>query len=682
MPRLAPARKGLVLPGPLGDALATMAERTESTGEALLAEIGRSLLSATPRTLAQAVERSMSRVASEIGADSAAVFLVSDHPGGRVIAWSAAGTPTIVTSSIEGLGAIHPWLTERLAHGGSLWVPEVDALADAPAEREVLRGLGARSVLWLAPPAGARRAWMTFLWRERSASPADVDRVPVRAVAELLWAGLERLEGSGGDGSEELERALFLGSVAGFYRASANGALAMVNPALVRLLGYDSAEELLRVDFDKAVFFEAAQREGLRASLEHLGRVEGMRVQWRKRGGERLSLSLFARAVRDSEGRLAGHEGMVIDLTESVHAGRALARAERELFEILERAPLGMVIRRGPLIAYANAAFAAAVGVAEPRQLVGRAAVELIHPEDRARALERMSKLDLSSPLLDPAEYRFIRADGSTAHGTLFVLAQVHVDGAPAFVLGLVDLTERRRIMEQLQSSDRLASVGTLAAGVAHEINNPLTFLMANLDMAISELGAGGFDSSRAPEIASALREGREGAERVRRITNDLRTFARSRDQQKRPCDVRAILDSTLRLASGELKQKAQVIREYHGVPLVQAAESGLAQVFLNLIVNASQAFSGPEIGELRVVTKTGPGPTAIVEIHDSGAGIAPHHLPRLFDPFFTTKEVGVGTGLGLSVCHGIVTAHGGKIEVESTVGQGSTFRVILPAMG
>ncbi|MCC7386091.1 MAG: PAS domain S-box protein [Deltaproteobacteria bacterium] len=665
-----------------------MAERSDSTGEALLAEIGRSLLSATPRTLAEALERSMSRVASEIGADSAAFVPVSDrHPARRAITWSAAGTPPIEASHLEALGAIHPWLGERLAHGGSLWVPEVDVLADAPAEREMFRGLGARSMLWLAPPAGALRAWLTFLWRERSASPADVDRVPVRAVAELLWAGLERLEGSGDDERAEheraeLERALFLGSVAGFYRASAKGELAVVNPALVRLLGYDSAEELLRVDFDKAVFFEVAQREGLRASLEHLGRVEGMRVQWRKRGGERLTVSLYARALRDSEGRLAGHEGMVIDLTESVRAGRALARAERELLEILERAPLGMVIRRGPLIAYANAAFAAAVGVAEPRQLVGRAAVELIHPEDRARALERMSKLDLSSRLLDPAEYRFIRADGSVAYGMLFVLAQVHVDGAPAFVLGLVDLTERRRMIDQLKSSDRLASVGTLAAGVAHEINNPLTFLMANLDMAISELGAGGFDSSRAPEIASALREGREGAERVRRITNDLRTFARSRDQQKRPCDVRAILDSTLRLASGELKQKAQVIREYHGVPLVQAVESGLAQVFLNLIVNASQALSGPGTGELRVVTRAGPGPTAIVEIHDNGAGIAPHHLPRLFDPFFTTKEVGVGTGLGLSVCHGIVTAHGGKIEVESAVGQGSMFRVILPAMG
>jgi PAS domain S-box-containing protein len=259
--------------------------------------------------------------------------------------------------------------------------------------------------------------------------------------------------------------------------------------------------------------------------------------------------------------------------------------------------------------------------------------------------------------------------------------------GSTGEVTGLVgisrEVTEQKRVQAQLLVADRMFSVGLLAAGVGHEINNPLAAVMANLDLAnhyLAELAKGGAPGQQVRELEEALREARTGAERVRNIVRDLRMFSRGGEEGKQLVDVERVMDSAVRMAWNEIRHRARLIKEYRTVPRVSASESRLAQVFLNLLVNAAQAL--PEghatANEIRVSTHMR-GDRVVIEVTDTGPGIPPEAIGRLFTPFYTTKPVGVGTGLGLSICHRIVTGLGGEITVDTEVGRGTTFRVILP---
>lgn len=261
---------------------------------------------------------------------------------------------------------------------------------------------------------------------------------------------------------------------------------------------------------------------------------------------------------------------------------------------------------------------------------------------------------------------------------------------------------ERVEIQEQLLISDRMASVGMLAAGVAHEINNPLAALMLNLEFAIDDIArlaqdlrsrgavadgpesdeaAGEWIATRLQEIEKCLRDAHESSERVRGIVRDVKIFSRGDEEKSRAVDVRRVLDSSLRMAENEIRHRAKLVKDYGDVSLVEGNEGQLGQVFLNLIVNAAHAMPEGRAGknELRVTTTQHDQGWVIVEVRDTGSGIPEPILSRIFDPFFTTKPVGIGTGLGLAICHRIITALGGRIVVESEVDKGTVFRTFLP---
>ncbi len=244
---------------------------------------------------------------------------------------------------------------------------------------------------------------------------------------------------------------------------------------------------------------------------------------------------------------------------------------------------------------------------------------------------------------------------------------------------------ERDRLRERLVRQDRLVTTGTLAAGVAHEINNPLSFVSANLDLAIEELEelealGGNSPSERIRELLQMLGEARDGAERIRRIVRGLRSLARE-DSAPSPLEVARSIEQSIHLAMHELRQKATITHERSPVPSVLADDSRLSQVLVNLLVNAAQAFTDNDASKNRVTVRASLGTDNRVEIavSDNGPGIAADVLPRIFDPFFTTKELGQGIGLGLSISHSIVTSLGGELTCETKLGQGSTFRVWLP---
>ncbi len=261
---------------------------------------------------------------------------------------------------------------------------------------------------------------------------------------------------------------------------------------------------------------------------------------------------------------------------------------------------------------------------------------------------------------------------------------------------------ERRLMREQLVISERMATAGTLAAGVAHEINNPLAIAVANLDFMAtllarlpgeirSFLGDDTVEQAhsrwiegveeRLASFDEPLRDMRDAVDRIRDIVRDVRLFSRSNDEQQGPIDVRRVLESAIRMAWNEIRHRAQLVRAYEDIPRVEANEARLAQVFLNLILNAAQAIpeGNAEQNEIRLVLKRADARRVLIEVRDSGSGIPKEIRERIFDPFFTTKPVGVGTGLGLSICHRFVTDLGGTIAVESDEGRGAVFRISLP---
>ena len=248
---------------------------------------------------------------------------------------------------------------------------------------------------------------------------------------------------------------------------------------------------------------------------------------------------------------------------------------------------------------------------------------------------------------------------------------------------------ERERLASQLAQTERLASVGTLAAGMAHEINNPLAYLVLNLEGACqkadalrAELDAAGQGSvaERVARIAQHARDAAEGAERVQRLVRDMMTFSRVGQETFAQVDVNAAVDVAIKMADHEIKYRARLVRELGDIAPVRGNDGKLSQVFLNLLLNAARAIEEGRADQNEIGVRTSlHGDEVRVEIWDTGLGIAPEHLDRLFEPFFTTRAAGEGSGLGLSICHNVVRAHGGRIDVQSDPGRGSKFIVVLP---
>jgi two-component system NtrC family sensor kinase len=237
----------------------------------------------------------------------------------------------------------------------------------------------------------------------------------------------------------------------------------------------------------------------------------------------------------------------------------------------------------------------------------------------------------------------------------------------------------------------RMAGLATLSAGVAHQINNPLTYLLLNLESVLHKLRAasasdrgracGGGRNESGPEgLTESLEYALEGANRIKQVVHDLLIFARGNEQHRGLVDLRHVLESATRMAHHEICPRARLSKVLAEAPFVDANEARLAQVFLGLLVNAAQAIpeGHEDQNEVRVATRTDAQGNAVVEIADTGTGIAPEDLPRVFDPFFTTRGF-EGKGLGLSIAHGTIKSLGGEIAVTSAVGRGTTFYVVLP---
>lgn len=388
-----------------------------------------------------------------------------------------------------------------------------------------------------------------------------------------------------------------------------------------------------------------------------------------------IGLIVYALLGRRIQRLVTATQGMA----EQIGRSREQLRENEERFQTLvDRSPDAIFVHREGSIVFANPAAAAMVGGERTEELQGRKLAELVQHGDEDALTGAADEEGMR-------EVHWVHRSGRLVLGEVVTFPLVF-EGQPARVSIVRDVTERKHLREKLQTADRMASIGSLASGVAHEINNPLSFLLSNLRFVRDEFkelpeGWDALAKEQLKEIQEALGEALEGGERVNEIIQDLRRFARGDDGKRTPVNLHAVLDLCGNIARSQLRHRAQLVKAYGELPPVHASESRLGQLFLNLIVNAAQAI--PEGGdakahEVRITTWCEGADQVVVEVKDTGMGIPPENLHRLFDPFFTTKPAGVGTGLGLSISLNIVKAMGGRITVDSEPGKGTAFRVFL----
>jgi PAS domain S-box-containing protein len=452
-----------------------------------------------------------------------------------------------------------------------------------------------------------------------------------------------------------------------------NGVVIDVNEALTQLQGYDRGE---MIGQNIRRFVTPESMEGILAHVRSDSDEPYEAVGVRKDG------STFPAEIRGQVVRYQGRNvrvASVRDLTERRRAEAANAeRMEKERFRQLSEAGFeALLVHDHGAVVDVNDAFIKIVGYSRS-ELIGMSGLETVSPESRdivRRNIESGSEI--------PYEIIGLRKDGSKFPAELRGKNVVY-GGKSLRVVAVRDLTERERLQQTLRVTERLVSMGALAAGMGHEINNPLAYAMANLRLLSTRLAA--MATVVPPEeravLAEAVNQAHEGCERIRVIVRDLQTFARAEKDQRSPVDVHAVIDSCIRIVNHEIRHRAKLVRDYGEIPHVLANEARLGQVFVNLLMNAAQAIEGarPLQNEIRVSSRLAASGDVIVEVRDTGSGIPLEIQGRIFDPFFTTKDVGVGTGIGLSICHSIVTSLGGELTFDSTPGAGSVFRVRLPS--
>jgi PAS domain S-box-containing protein len=398
-----------------------------------------------------------------------------------------------------------------------------------------------------------------------------------------------------------------------------------------------------------------------------------------RKDGSRVPIELSATEVNLNGVRAVF--SFIFDMTARKAAEQARARSEARFRELIEKAPEGIAIHRDGYIVYANPAFVATLGFSSAEEVYRIPVTSLVIAEDVAALQSRLRVLANEHMSALPAQiYRGRKRDG-TAVIVEASSVPFEYEGKASVLSLLRDVTERRALEARLVQADRLAALGTMAAGVAHEINNPLAYVTLNLDWISRKLAEGASDPASIEGMKEMLREARRGTERVATIVHELRSFSRSDGEKREAVDLAEVARSAIRIAGHEIRPRARVTTSFAPVPPVWANAGRLEQVILNLLLNAAHAMpeARAQTNEIRVSVRADAAGRAVLEVADNGEGIPPEILPRIFDPFFTSKPPGVGTGLGLSICHGIVGSLGGQITAHSEPNEGTTFRVTLP---
>ena len=387
-------------------------------------------------------------------------------------------------------------------------------------------------------------------------------------------------------------------------------------------------------------------------------------------------LSVNSRPLQSESGEALGAVSVCRDITNLKLAEQEARRAHQDFRRVIEASRDGIGIHREGRWVYVNSALLDILGYESSKDLCAIPLQELLSLRRRQDSQEwlHLSNRD------EPPTISELRLKTSQGDWVLVEISPALLDefeGGPAVLLSIRDLTERKRLESQLMVSDRMASLGTLAAGVGHEINNPLAVVTMNLEMTLQRLE----ELHPTEETSEMLEEALQAAKRVSHIVRDLKVLSSNDVDHCTPVNLHAILESTARVLNNEIRQRARLVKDFaKDVPLVMAVEPRLGQVVLNLLMNAVQAIPEGAVDSNTITISSHREEEFLsFTITDTGCGIEAEVGRQMFTPFFSTKRLGTGTGLGLPLCYRIVNGMGGSISFESTLGKGSSFTVRLP---
>jgi PAS domain S-box-containing protein len=473
--------------------------------------------------------------------------------------------------------------------------------------------------------------------------------------------------------AERRYRELFDNIQEGLYFSSADGRFIEVNDALVRMLGYENRDELLQIDIPNQLYLTPGHRTRFRENIEDAGVLRNYQEALRKKDGSLIHTLQNVFAVRDAKGNVIQYRGVMLDISE-LKTFQSQLQHERDFnTKILNNTQsMILVTDRSGAITYANRRCHGATGYNQ-EQIVGRALSDLIAPA-RRDSINSALRSTVSGQQVDNLELPLLRSDGRLSQFSINMSPMRDEQGqVTSIVVVMTDITDAAMLQAKLMHTEKMAAVGHLVSGVAHEVNNPLTAILGFADLLM--------DNPQVPESAKAdLRVILQEAQRTKQIVQNLLSFARQMPPQRKPVQLNSVLRRTLQLRSYDFASHGVEIEELldDKLPEVIGDSHQVQQVFLNILNNAYDAVR--ETGRparITLETRLFDG-YAEVAFRDNGNGIK--HAERIFDPFFTTKGVGEGTGLGLSICYGIVREHGGEIACYNNPdGVGATFIVRLP---
>src|SRR5215831_10843990 len=460
----------------------------------------------------------------------------------------------------------------------------------------------------------------------------------------------------------------------GIYIVTPEDKILEVNPALVNMLGYRSKEELLSKKVTD-IFVDEIQRTAVAREVSREASPQGREITLRRKDGRPVYCLNTASAVRDTNGRVVRFQGALVDITERRAIEKQLHQQQEFARRLVDSFPdLIFVVDPERRYTFVSPKFKEVLGY-EPSEVIGLTFGERTHADDRPAMLalfddliagkQNFASIEIRSRHKN-SEWRSLKCNFSPLFNE-----QGKIEGV---VLSGRDVTEVKRLESQLIQAEKLAAMGQMLAGVAHELNNPLTAILGGSELLRDRQGV---DENTKRQLEMTHRQARRAA----RIVQNLLEFSRPASPQKKPLDLNVVVDRTLQLHDHSLRRN-NVEVEFHlvpGFPLIVGDANQLIQIFLNLVSNAEQAIREVRPSGRIQIRLSHAGNRVFATVQDDGVGIKPEALPKLFDPFFTTKRPGGGTGLGLSICMSIVREHGGNIEASSLPAGGAAFTVSLP---
>ncbi len=485
--------------------------------------------------------------------------------------------------------------------------------------------------------------------------------------------------------SEQDYRRLFENVGVGVYVSTKDGRFINANRALLDMLGYQSKDEFLAISIQEDLYVKREDRFTFQTMIENDGRVDNYPVKFKRKDGSTIPVLLTAHVRYDHARQISGYEGICVDQTQLMRMQKELKEAHDFLNNIIQSSPNAIigVSLKGDIFIW-NKGAEETLGYSA-NELVGKLDVRQLYSEGMAYEVMKQMRSPEHGGTGKLRSYAmtFMHKDGTPVEGALSASLLVDEQGKELASVGyFVDLGERLQMerklhqtQEQLLQSEKLAAMGRLTSQLAHELNNPLYGIMNTLELMKTEIPP---TNKRRRLLDMALSE----SERLTDMLRKMLSFSKPDQEQRCAVDINTILDEIMLLHEKQFREfDIKIALDFaEGLKPVWASKNQLRQVFLNLVSNAKDAM--PEGGTLSITT-SGDDNQIGIQVTDSGIGIKPEHLDKIFETFFTTKvDSERGVGLGLSVCYGFIKDHGGDIKVESTLGSGTTFSIVLPAGG